>query len=185
VYQELDGTDQLAFVRSEDGRTTYLATDASAFERVAWYEAIPFNLVVLAAFAIPALTAVIGWPASSLVRRLRGTPAPDRPPWWQVARWVAAAGCATGLAFIVAMVITLASDTSEFLYGVPTSFRLLMLLPILFAGLTAATLAGTVEVWRNGYGSLLARAHYTAVALGMAGCLWFLAAWNLLGFRFG
>ena len=79
LYREVERTERLAVIRGDDGAPTYLATDGPAYRRLAWYETMPFNLVVLAVFVVPALTVAAGWPLGALVRRLRKRPAQARP----------------------------------------------------------------------------------------------------------
>jgi hypothetical protein len=61
--------------------------------------------------------------------------------------------------------------------------RALLILPLVTTGLTGGTLVCAVLAWRCREWGPLARLHYTAVALGALGFTWFLAHWNLLGFR--
>jgi hypothetical protein len=56
-------------------------------------------------------------------------------------------------------------------------------LALLAAGLTVGAVACTALVWRRRYWSIIGRAHYTLLTLGALGFIWFLNAWNLLGFR--
>jgi hypothetical protein len=185
VYQEVGGTDRLAFVVNEDGSTEYLATDGPAYEKLAWHETIQFNLVVLLVFIVSALTVVIGWPVMALVRRLSKRPAPVRPQTWRRARRLAAAGSAAGLFFVVMFVIVLMGDTSEFLYGVPLSFRLLILVPLVFVGLLIAIIATTARALRAGPVGRLASLHQVIIILAMVSLFWFLNQWNLVGWHFG
>jgi Beta-lactamase len=184
VYREVDGTERLALVAGDDGALTYLATDGPAYEKLSWYETVQVNLVVLALFGVPALTVVIGWPVLALVRRLRRRPAPT-PSRWRLARRLAAAGSTVGLCFVVLFVMTLLSDTSEFLYGVPLPFRGLMLLPLAFLGLVIATAVTTVRAVGAEPVGRLALAHQIALGAGMLSLVWFLQQWNLIGWRFG
>ena len=79
LYREVERTERLAVIRGDDGAPTYLATDGPAYRRLARYETMPFNLVVLAVFVVPTLTVAAGWPLGALVRRLRKRPAQARP----------------------------------------------------------------------------------------------------------
>jgi CubicO group peptidase (beta-lactamase class C family) len=182
-YREVGGFEQLALVADHDGRLVYLATDRTAYEKLAWYETIPVNGVVLAAFALPALAALVGWPLVAGVRRLRRRSSRAALPL-RSARVLAAAGCAVGLVFVVVLALMLLGGTSV-LYGVPPGVRALLILPLVFVTLTAATAVATVAAWRRGAGGVAARVHLSVVLAGMVGLVWFLAQWNLLGWRFG
>jgi hypothetical protein len=146
---------------------------------------MPFNLVVLAVFLVPALTVAAGWPVGALVRRLRKRPAPTRAGSWQTARWLGAVASITGLCFIVALTLILMGDTGEFLYGVPLPFRALMLVPVAFVVLALATVVTTVRALRSARVGLPVRLHQATLIIGMLALTWFLQQWNLIGWRFG
>jgi hypothetical protein len=185
LYRDVEGTERLAAVPGHDGAIAYLATDGPAYRRLAWYETPPFNLAVLAVFLVPALTVVVGWPLVALARRLRRRPVGMPARSWRTARWLAGAGSVAGLCFVVAFTLTLLGDTSEFLYGVPTAFRVLMLLPVAFVGLALAAAVTTVRARRAGGVGLGSRLHQATVIAGMIALTWFLQQWNLIGWRFG
>lgn len=200
VWREVDGTERLAAVAGRDGAVAYLATDRTTFARVPAYETAPGALVVLALFAVPAASLLLGLPAVALLRRVRrrrrdGTgvaydqqvsaqsPGRRSPRMWRRARLLTAVTCALGMGFVVAFAMVLLGDTSEFLYGVPATFRALMLVPPAYLVLVVATVATTVGGWRDA--SAAARAHQTGVVTGLAVLVGFLAQWNLIGWRFG
>jgi hypothetical protein len=120
----------------------------------------------------------------ALVRRLRRRPAPT-PSRWRTARRLAGAASIAGLCFVVLFVMTLLGDTSEFLYGVPLPFRGLMLLPLAFIALVAATVVTTARAVSAEPVGRLALVHQIALGVGMLSLVWFLQQWNLIGWRFG
>jgi hypothetical protein len=185
LYRDLDGEDLMAFLPNELGQITYVAIGRNAYEKIPWYETIGFNLALLGSWIALSLSALIGWPINSKIQRRKRGYQKALPVAPCVARWVAALGGSLGLVFIIEVVITLMGNASEFVYGVPLGFRLLMIIPIVIAALTAVALALTVLAWKNKYWSSWGRLHYTLVMLAMLGFLWFLNTWNLLGFRFG
>jgi hypothetical protein len=95
------------------------------------------------------------------------------------------AGGLIGVVFIVFLALTLAGDTSEFVYGVPTAFRVLLVLPMLFTALTAVGVVATAAAWRGGRAGVLARVHQVVLLAGMLGMVGFCLEWNLLGWHFG
>ena len=185
VYQEVDGTDRLAAVPSDDGSTVYLATDTAAYEKLAWHETIRFNLVVLAVFLVSAVTVLVGRPVAVLAGRRRARPGAPLSRPWRTARRLTTAASAAGAFFVVMFAITLLGDTSEFLYGAPLRFRALMLVPVLFIGLVAATIVMTVRAQRAEPAGLLTRVHQVTAVVGMLALVWFLQQWNMIGWRFG
>jgi hypothetical protein len=92
---------------------------------------------------------------------------------------------ATGLVFIVLMAAILVGDTSEYLYGAPLNIRLLLVLPLVSAALTAASVVITATAWRDGAVGLAARIHQVLVLSGLLALVWFCWVWNLFGWRFG
>jgi hypothetical protein len=187
LYLEVGGTDRLTtnrlvFVAGADGRR-YVATDGSAYRLAAFDETPPVNLAVLLVFAIPALTAS-AMPLAGLLRRIRRRPATTSPTW-RAARRLATGSAVTGLAFLAALVVMLAGNSDEFIYGVPTSFSLLLAVPIAVLLGTVAAAALTVKGWRGSGARVAARLHQITVLTGLAALTWFLWQWNLLGWQFG
>jgi hypothetical protein len=69
-------------------------------------------------------------------------------------------------------------------YGVPALAIAFLCLPLLTTILTVALLFCSLQVWKRGYWSLMARAHYSLIALAALVFIPFLNYWNLLGFKF-
>ena len=59
-----------------------------------------------------------------------------------------------------------------------------LLLPVLAAVQTVSALVYTVLAWKDSYGGIAWRLHYTLVTLEEVAFVWFLNYWNLLGWRF-
>jgi CubicO group peptidase (beta-lactamase class C family) len=183
LYQQAGGTERAAFVTPEGARP-FLATDGPAYERVPRLETVTFNLVVLLVFVLLALTAVIGLPLAVAVRRLRKRPS-SAPRIWRRARWFTGLGAAIGLIFLVLLGAVLAGDTSEFTYGAPAGFQVLLVLPLVFAVLTIAALITTAAAWRQGPVGVLVRSHQLLLLVALLAMAWFCLQWNLVGWRFG
>ncbi|MEV0197163.1 serine hydrolase domain-containing protein [Nonomuraea sp. NPDC050691] len=181
LYQQDGGSQRLAFVTN--GAATYAATDGPAYELIPWWDTPPANLVVVLAFAVTALTAVLGLPLTAAIRRLRRRPTRTSRAW-RAGRLFAGLAGAVGLVFIVLFVLMLTGETS-ILYGVPASLRALLLLPPLFLALTVAAITTTVIGWRRQGVGVLARGHQVILLAGMLALVWFCQHWNLLGWRFG
>ncbi|GAA3626306.1 serine hydrolase [Nonomuraea rosea] len=178
LYQQDGGSQRLAFVTNGAG-VTYAATDGPAYELIPWWDTPPANVIVVLAFAVTALTAVLGLPSAAAVRRLRKRPS-RTPRAWRAARLLAALAGAVGLAFVVMFTLTLIGDTS-ILYGIPATLRALLLLPLLFLALTIAAITTTVIGWRQGHIGILARGHQVTLLAGMLALVWFCLHWNLIG----
>jgi hypothetical protein len=123
-----------------------------------------FALGLLIAIALIALTAPFAF--------FRARP-------WRLARWSSAAASLVGLGFLVLVGLRLFGDVRDFLYSIPTSFRLVLALPFLVGALGLVALGGTVVGWREA--RWLARIHQVLLLGGTAAVLWFAAEWNLIG----
>jgi hypothetical protein len=153
-----------------------VATDGPTYQLLGPTQTLPFNLVILLVFGVLALTA-LAVPLAA-VRRRRRTPTPT----WRWARWLACGAALLGIAFLALFTMTLFGDVSDFLYGAPLGFRLLLGVPVMVVVLGIGALVGTVRGWR-GAGRLV-RGHQVALLIGLAALGWFLWQWNLIGWQF-
>jgi CubicO group peptidase (beta-lactamase class C family) len=184
LFREVGGTERLAFVTGEDGRVRYVATDRTTFEPLSRAESVTTNLVVLLGFAVPALLALLGAPVVLGIRRLRRRPWAASPRW-RIARRLTLGAAATGLLFVVLLVLLLVGGIVDFLYGVPAGVYAVFLLPLVVVVLTLSGAAVTVVAWREASVGVPARTGHVVLLAGMACLVWFLVQWNLLGWRFG
>jgi hypothetical protein len=143
-------------------------------------QTLPFNLLVLLVFLVPAL-GVLVLPVLWLVRRLTRRPAKGSQ-WWQAARLTAAGAAGLGVVFLVALTATLLGNTDEFQYHVPLTFRLLLIVPLVVLAGAAAAIGFTVKGWRGA--GVIARVHQVTLLAGLAALAWFLWQWNLIGWQF-
>ncbi|MQA12414.1 MAG: serine hydrolase [Pseudonocardiaceae bacterium] len=179
LYRLADDSDHLTFVNGTDGRR-YVATDGPAYQLLDSAETLPVNLVVLLISAVPAFTA-LAMPLAGLIRRLRRRPGRTTSRW-RLARGLATGSVLLGLTFLLGLaVVTGSSD--EFLFGVPTSFRLLLAIPLLVLTAGAAAIAYTITSWRRAGASILARIHQVTLLAGIVALTWFLWQWNLIGWQ--
>ncbi|MDG6103232.1 beta-lactamase family protein [Dactylosporangium aurantiacum] len=164
-----DGRDHLVFLTGSGGRR-YAATDGPTYELLDRTETLPFNLLVLLGFALVALSAV-----ANLRRR---TGASRR---WRVSRALAAGACLTGLVFLAGLAVEVLYNPGAFLYGVPATFTLLLVLPLLALAGWAAAVAGTVTGWRARGARTAARVHQVVLLAGALPFAWFTWQWHLIG----
>jgi CubicO group peptidase (beta-lactamase class C family) len=178
-YRAADG-DRLVFLAGTDGRR-YVATDGSAAELMSRAETLPVNLGVLLVFFLPVLASLalpIGW----LARRLRQQPA-GTTPTWRLARRLAVAAAMLGVLFLGGLILTVVTQSGEFLYGVPLSFRLLLGVPVVALAVAVAATGLTVKGWRGSGAGVATRIHQLALLAGIVALTWFLWQWNLLGWQ--
>jgi len=181
LYVSSDGRDHLVSFTGTDGKR-YVATDGPTYQLESASETPTVNLVVLLAFAVPALSALL-LPLVALVRRLRKRRKP-MSPWWRAARWLAAGAGVLGVAFLVALVAVLLVGSGDFLFGPPLRFRLLLLVPVIVLAAAVASVTCTVAGWRGSGAGVLARVHQVGLLGGLAALAWFLWQWNLIGWQF-
>jgi hypothetical protein len=180
LYQDRAGGRRLALVSAPDG-TRYLATDGASYQLVPATDTAQTNLLVLL-LPVLALLAALVLPIVALVRRLRKRPAPARGRGWVWSRRLAIVTTAVGLGFVVLLFGVLTGDTSEFVYGLTSSFSALLVLPLVFLVLAAGTIGLTVASWGSGNG-VLSRVHQVVLIGGMLAITWFLINFHLIGWQ--
>jgi CubicO group peptidase (beta-lactamase class C family) len=170
LYSVADGSDHLVF-RSDSGGRHYVATDGPTYQLVSRDETLPFNLLVLLFFALVALTA-IGIP---LRRRARSKA-------WRLSRTLTAVALLLGVVFVGLLTVEVIENSGAFLYGVPLSFRLLLIVPMLVLLAFVASVVLAVRGWRDA--GRWARVHQVLLFVSLGTFTWFVWQWNLLGWQF-
>jgi CubicO group peptidase (beta-lactamase class C family) len=181
-YASADGADHLTFLRATDGRQ-YVATDGPDYQLMGFGSRLTTNLAVLGAFVLIAVSALVV-PLIGLARRRRPIGGRVVTGRWRLARRLSGAAAGLGLAYLVAVFAVLLGDTGDFLYAVPATFRVVLLMPFAVLLLGAAALVPTIRGWRGSGAGVVARAHHVAVLAAVAGVLWFSWQWNLIGWQF-
>jgi hypothetical protein len=184
VFREVGGQDTIVFRENSKGRISnvfFNQIPMLAGVKLAWYKTPGFHYGLVAICMILFLS-TLSWPVSALSKLLcRSKKEIPGAPW--LVRLIAG-GMSTGyIIFLIGMFST-ASDPMEFMFGVPSALKFLLILPILSALLTIGALFFAYVGWKNKYWTFCGRVHYTLVVLASLFFLWFLAYWNLLGFHF-
>lgn len=166
-----------------DGRTGrhYVVTDGPDHVLLAAADTLPVNLAVLAVAVVVSLSA----PAVVGVRRRARRRRSATTPRWRAARFLTAAATLGGTAFLVALGAELVGDSSEFLYEVPASFRVLLGGGVAVLATAAAGAVLTALAWRGSGATRAARVHQVVLLTGLVALTWFLARWNLVGWQLG
>ncbi|WP_416666618.1 serine hydrolase domain-containing protein [Egbenema bharatensis] len=175
-----------AFRQNDRGQITHVFLGQSvfqAFEKLAWFETVRFNALLLGICALIFLSMGIVYLIDfyrRLTKRLSGQ---RRLPQW--ALHLAGLTSTLNLLFVMGMVFTLVFTDIWVLYeGMPWLALLLLGIPLITTGLTLGLAVGTIAVWANYSGALWQKLHYSLVTLAAIGFIWFVEYWNLLGFRF-
>lgn len=177
VFQEVNGQDTMIFHEDDQGRITHLLFNNEspiAFIKLAWHETSRLHLPLLVFSMMLFLSALVVWPISALLKRQN-----NESRSFPLARWLAGGLSALNLLFLIWMKIVL-GNFSQLVYGVSSSLRVLLALPLLIAVLTAIVLIFTLLAWKNGYWRLAGRVHYTLVTVAALIFIWQLNYWNLL-----
>ncbi len=179
MYREVASQDLLLFHEDGDGRIVRALLDSQpivAFERLAWHQSTGFHAGLVVVTVVAFLSAVIGWPLTRRWRRGGTTLS-------RLARPTAWAASALFLAFIAGLAVVL-RDPMEIAFGVPPLLRVVLAIGLLASALTLIGLFLAVRSWVRGEGSVAGRVHHSAVVAAGVAFVWFLDAWNLLGFRY-
>ena len=177
----------LVFREDEQGRITHAFTGFApmwSFEKLNWYEAPGFNMVLALGCALVFLSVLIVALVGFIRDRRRGS---DREPaarGARVARWIAVGISVLNLLFLGASIGTVFFGNPVPFFGVSLFYRLVLLMALLAAVLTIGALVYTVLAWKEGYWGIAGRVYYTLVTLAAVAFVWFLNYWNLLGWRF-
>jgi hypothetical protein len=85
--------------------------------------------------------------------------------------------------FLIGLLIVF-KDPFEIMFGVPFALKVLLVLPFLAGAMAVVVLFYIFLAWIKGYWTACGRIHYMLIFFAVAGFLWFLYYWNLLGFKF-
>lgn len=186
VFEHVEEDSTLVF-RETDGEVTHLLDGLSAYERIGYHERLSVQGWLTVAASVVALTGLVGWPVARGWRRYRGEDSP--PPSATRARWVAGAGVASLLLFVLTFVAVSVAVTSM---GRPTLFdrppawfEIVFVAPTLGAMATAGAVAYILRAWVRTDWSIAARVHYSAVVVAATVLYRLLQYWNLLWVRMG
>jgi hypothetical protein len=182
LYAQKDGGDLLSFLAGTRGQRYVATSRGSAYELMTTWETPTFNLPVLLVFAVMAFS-TLAVPLAALWRRMFRRPVATTATW-RAARSLAAGAGVLGLGFLILLTAQLLGDTGDFLYGTPSSFRALLVVPLIVLVMAAASAVCTVIGWRGSGAGAAARIHQVAVFAGLSALAWFLWQWNLIGWHF-
>jgi CubicO group peptidase (beta-lactamase class C family) len=185
LYQRVGGGDYLAFGTDDQGRTSHLYGTfviPLAFERVRWYEGELVLLGLLTFAAVTFLGVSLGWPARTVMRRIRRRPDPTR----SIARRrrMLLARAVAGLGALVLMVLGVMIVQAMTLGDTPLlALQPFLALLVAGCGLLSIWLGySTVRSWRAAEGPVAERLVHAVVALAGILFLWQMRYWNVLGF---
>lgn len=190
VFSRLDGIQSalgnVVFHTAADGTVDYLCFGSLpilVFDRVPWYGTSGFVDDVRTASCI-LLATVFLWPLLFIFRRSHAIPEPSVPKYARIARWIAGTAALVVLAFVVVLLPMLVSDTvltTSYLndQAVPAILTALLMLPVIVAILTIATIVLVILAWKEKYWTIPHQLHYTLIAIALIAILWWVNFNNL------
>jgi CubicO group peptidase (beta-lactamase class C family) len=174
VFQEINGPEKLIFKEDPKGNITHLFINSMphvAFEKIAWWETAWFSQRLLFACLAVFISVLFAFVGGMIWRRQK----PDLP------RSVAFGTSALALVLLIGFLSTLSGLWPAGV--VPFILRILQGLSLGMLFLAGQLVILSLRAWFRRYWGLVARIHYSLVAIAIIAFVWFLDAWNLLGFQ--
>lgn len=185
TFREEHGSKVMAFGKDEQGKIAHLfvgGLPVFALDKVDGLEAAGLHTMLFVVSLITTFLVLLYWPFVNWVRRgfrsLR-----DHLPLPIAARRVAWINYLLLLIFIVSL-SSILSSAEEVVYGVGTSFKVVLVLPLMMIGLTAWMTFHAARLLPDNRYNFLARIYYVLITLVSLATLWQLYHWKFLGFNY-
>ncbi|HVS63777.1 MAG TPA: serine hydrolase domain-containing protein [Thermoanaerobaculia bacterium] len=185
LYRELDGSAELAYRQSDEGKVTHVFLSflpMMVLERVGGLASPTIHLPLLVAVLAIFLLFIVAFPIRWFLRRRYKAPVEERGE--RRARLLALLMAIVAVAFAVGLA-AVGSSSESILVGETGALRAVLSLGVLAALLTLGVVVAAVIVWRCGFWGLWGRLRYTLVALAGVAFVLILQTYNLLGWRLG
>jgi CubicO group peptidase (beta-lactamase class C family) len=186
LFRRTGGTAYSAFQQNYRGQITHLFLGESVFqtfEKLAWFETVRFNLLLLGACAFIFLPMGLGY-LISRYRRFNKRPS-DLP---HLLRWTSHLIGLTSLlnlVFLVGLALTLLLTNVWVVYeGMPWFALILLCIPPITTVFTMGLIWATIVAWSSPGLGLWPKLQPLLITLAGVGFIWFTQYWNLLGFHF-
>lgn len=184
VFRERGGQGILIFREDDSGHITHLflsQVPMMAGVKLAPHET-PFFHICLLVFCLIFFLSTLCWPIGAL-RRLICKREKEESNVPKAARWAAGGMSALFVFFLIGLGAMLA-DPIQFMFGVPSGFKILLVFPLIAGVIALGVLFFTCLAWMKKYWTICSRVHYTLLFLAALLFCGFLFYWNLLGFNF-
>ncbi len=186
LYKQVNDGGYTAFAENQQGEITYLFNPVNAkigaFEKIAWYETIVFQLWVAGICALLLLSACFIHPIRRWFLRSQKSTAPQ-----QVTRYAYLTAAFTGALYLLPLMASglylWIIGAWKLAYGVPLVVNLLLhLLPIAMI-LAVGMLIWSIFLWIKHYWSWRSRLYYSLVTLAALIFIPLLNYWNFLSLQ--
>jgi len=185
IFQEIGGENKIVFDGENEGKITTMLVDSIpyfAFVKVPWFETPGFSYTLLGICGFFFLTTLL-WPLRVISGKLCRHKREETAKAPISGRLIATVFSILYLIFFIGILMT-AQNQMALIFGVPSSFKILLALPLIASALTLFGILFLVIVWIKKYWDWCSRLHYTLIILASIATLWFLNYWNLLGYKF-
>ena len=180
LFQQLDGKRRVIFIEDKNGNIVDLNVvnmPHFTWSKAPFYTFSGFNLPLLGLSQLVFFIVLLGF----LYRRKEYK---QRPLVERKAIYISVTTACTNIAFLLIAVITGASLGSDLYFGLPTVFKIALLLPIIATVLAFVQLYFAVSIWKNEQWSIGKRINYSVVTACAFFMAWFYFFWNILGYQY-
>lgn len=183
VFRKVNGEEIITFKESNSkGNRSYLYIENNAFEKVRWYE----NPMISIVFALFSLFVVIASPfiwVQAFIRKKAINK--KRSILEKYAAYIGLFSSVLILTFcITTAIITLKLGKYAFMFGIPFSLKVILVIPILLCGISVCLLAISILAWKNSYWTRLKRYFFTIYTVAVVMFLMCLEFWNMVGVKY-
>jgi CubicO group peptidase (beta-lactamase class C family) len=188
LFQVPKTSTRIAVREDEKGDIKYLFLDAQqmpiTYEKLAWYENfLRFPHVWFSAFGVVFIWIGIVRPIYSRIRARR-KPSVETPRLVGYTQSSAALTSVIHSIFLAGFTPAFLLGEDQLAFGVPWVIRVLLVLPVINLGLTAAFIIFVILSWKDPYWDWKKHLYYSLVILLFVGFNLYLDYWNLLGFKY-
>lgn len=164
--------------------TAATSRTVSALNELILDHKIPWEGALFGGLVLALLSAVVVFPLAWLIRNVNGKPGKDTPQLAHLAGWIPVMNAGVLIAFaggFIAMLFILSSNSdSSLMFGVPTKYAPILILPLISLVLSAAMVIFAAAGWAGRYWSTSRKIYYSLLTLAGIACAVMMGGWGLL-----
>jgi CubicO group peptidase (beta-lactamase class C family) len=183
VFQKINSEEIITFKESSSKKNrSYLYIKNNAFEKVKWYE----NPMISIVFALVSLLIVIVSPFVWVLAFIRKKAKNKQER--ALEKYAAYAGLSSSVLILLfcigTAIITMKLGKYAFMFGVPLTMKVLLIIPILLCAISVVLVGISIFAWKNSYWTKLKRYFFTIYTAAVIMFLLSLIIWNMVGFKY-
>jgi len=183
VFQKVNSEEIITFKESNSKENrSYLYIKNNAFEKVRWYE----NPIISIVFALISLFVVIASPFIWIKAFIRKKAKNEKISIWE--KYAAYIGLLSSVLIIIfctsTAIITLKLGKYAFMFGVPFTLKVILIIPILLCGILVCLLVIIILAWKNSYWTRLKRYFFIIYTVAVVLFLMCLKFCNMVGIKY-